>query len=223
MRVWPQRFFRRERGRAETRLVVLPELEGDRAEEALAGVADVRWDELTHAYGPAGDTPDQLTAITVGDDTTREAGWDALNGSILHQGTVYPATLPALRVLVGLAAWSGHPDRGLALVSVQHIAHTDDGAPDLVRDLRDTAEAHADAMVGDWAQAPEPVRRAQLLLLSALPAARARYPDLERTLPAEHGAAWAQLVAREWPEGDEAGDAIDALEGWAWGLLSEPG
>lgn len=183
----------------------------------------VRWDELTHAYGPAGDVPDQLAAITVGDHATREAGWDALNGSILHQGTVYPATLPALRVLVSLGSWPGHPDRGLALMFVQLVAHTDDGSPDLVRDLRATAEAHADTMVGDWAHAPEPVRRAQLHLLSALPAARARYSELERTLPVEHRAAWAQVVAHEWPEDDEAGDAIDALEGWAWAPLFEPG
>jgi hypothetical protein len=63
---------------------------------------EVDWDSLDHAYGPAGDAPGQLLAL-VGDDLearSRAAGY--LDAAMLHQGTVYSATAPFMKIVAGL-------------------------------------------------------------------------------------------------------------------------
>ncbi|MDR1852098.1 MAG: hypothetical protein LBR21_05530, partial [Propionibacteriaceae bacterium] len=56
---------------------------------------------LSHAYGPADDIPALLDDLA-GDDW--DMALDELWGSILHQGTIYPATLPAMRHIARIAA-----------------------------------------------------------------------------------------------------------------------
>lgn len=62
------------------------------------GLDAVRWHELTHAYGPADDTPALIAGLAHG-----HGAWNTdlgqLLSSVLHQGTCYPATAPALTVL----------------------------------------------------------------------------------------------------------------------------
>ena len=65
-------------------------------------VDEVDWARLFHAYGVASDTPGHLRGLTSADDAAFDAGLDHLYGAVLHQGTVYPATAPALRVVAGL-------------------------------------------------------------------------------------------------------------------------
>ncbi|OLR92353.1 hypothetical protein BJP25_19870 [Actinokineospora bangkokensis] len=79
---------------------------------AGSGWDEPDWGELEHAYGTAEDTPGLLAGL-------RGPGWsaaaDELWGSILHQGSVYPATLAAVPVLVRLAHDPGAPGRSAAL------------------------------------------------------------------------------------------------------------
>ena len=59
-------------------------------------------DSLDHAYGPAGDAPGQLLAL-VGDDLearSRAVGY--LDAAMLHQGSVYSATAPFVKIVAGL-------------------------------------------------------------------------------------------------------------------------
>lgn len=66
----------------------------------LDGLDAVQWATLNHAYGPATDVPDVLRRLATGDG-------EALNelfGNIWHQGTVYPATAPAVPFLFELLA-----------------------------------------------------------------------------------------------------------------------
>ncbi|MBC6469681.1 hypothetical protein [Actinomadura alba] len=60
------------------------------------------WSRLSHAYGPAIDTPGHLRRL-VGDD---EDGWSEaighLFGSVTHQSSIYPATAPVALVVAGL-------------------------------------------------------------------------------------------------------------------------
>lgn len=65
-------------------------------------VDEVDWARLFHAYGVASDTPGHLRGLVSADDAAFDAGLDHLYGAVLHQGTVYPATVPALRVVAGL-------------------------------------------------------------------------------------------------------------------------
>ena len=52
----------------------------------------VPWAELTHAYGPADDVPDQIRALASSDKERREKAMWSLYGNIFHQGTRYQAT-----------------------------------------------------------------------------------------------------------------------------------
>ncbi|MET7279508.1 hypothetical protein ABZS29_14830 [Kribbella sp. NPDC005582] len=78
----------------------LPDGPGDSV--ALTGIDSVSWGELTHAYGPASDVPELLRGLAANDDN-----WDELHtefvGSVLHQGSSYSSSAPALQVLAQLA------------------------------------------------------------------------------------------------------------------------
>ncbi|MGW4768368.1 hypothetical protein ACWEO2_10045 [Nocardia sp. NPDC004278] len=68
----------------------------------LQAIADVDWDELEHAYGPAADAPTHLQALLDGD---AEACVDAvgyLDAALLHQGSVYSATAPFVAIVAQL-------------------------------------------------------------------------------------------------------------------------
>lgn len=69
----------------------------------LAGLDDVAWDSLEHAYGAATDVPEALRALVSGDDDLAEEAMYELYGNIWHQGSVYPATIPAVPFLVAIA------------------------------------------------------------------------------------------------------------------------
>jgi hypothetical protein len=68
----------------------------------LERLAEVEWQRLGHAYGEATDVPGQLQAIASRDPEAAEKAVDALFGNILHQGTVYEATAPAVPFLLEL-------------------------------------------------------------------------------------------------------------------------
>jgi hypothetical protein len=65
-------------------------------------VQDVDWGRHFHAYGVADDTPDQLRKLTSESEALRAAAVDYLNAAVLHQGTIYPVTPAAVRVVAGL-------------------------------------------------------------------------------------------------------------------------
>jgi len=78
----------------------LPDGPGDSV--ALTGIDSVSWGELTHAYGPASDVPELIRGLAANDDN-----WDELHtefvGSVLHQGSSYSSSAPALEFLAQLA------------------------------------------------------------------------------------------------------------------------
>lgn len=68
-----------------------------------AGLDDVPWAALWHAYGPADDVPRQLRAMVAGDREGRYPPSAQLANHIVHQGTRSPAALPAVPFLVQMA------------------------------------------------------------------------------------------------------------------------
>ncbi|WP_329369805.1 hypothetical protein [Streptomyces sp. NBC_01483] len=64
-----------------------------------AELDDVQWSALTHAYGPAEDVPELIRALYQGDEETADEAIYELYGNIQHQGTVYPASAPAVPFL----------------------------------------------------------------------------------------------------------------------------
>ncbi|MER7842460.1 hypothetical protein ABTZ03_00740 [Kitasatospora sp. NPDC096077] len=71
--------------------------------EALADLDDHPWASVSHAYGPAEDLPELLRAFAGGGEDGEEAR-DELYSALLHQGTVYPASVAAVPFLVRIAA-----------------------------------------------------------------------------------------------------------------------
>src|SRR4051812_1318860 len=75
-------------------------------DDPLAGLDEIDWSQLSHAYGPATDVPDLLRALAASEES-HENDDDPiyeLYGNIYHQGTVYEATAHAVPFLVRLAS-----------------------------------------------------------------------------------------------------------------------
>lgn len=89
----------------------------------LAGVDDIRWQDLSHAYGAADDVPTLLHAVASGSVGADEA-ISELYGSICHQGSVYSATPYAVPFLARLAVAGIHTVALLGLLG--WIADSDD-------------------------------------------------------------------------------------------------
>lgn len=68
----------------------------------LAALEETDWTKLHHAYGRATDTPDHLRALLGENSEARKEALDHLWTAVIHQGTLYPATGPAARVIAGL-------------------------------------------------------------------------------------------------------------------------
>jgi hypothetical protein len=75
----------------------------------LGDLDAVDWLSLSHAYGPAKTTADELRALTSEDEGTRSEAFGALTASICHQGSVYPATGAAVPFLVEIATMESVP------------------------------------------------------------------------------------------------------------------
>ncbi|MFD7560028.1 hypothetical protein ACFV9E_36665 [Streptomyces sp. NPDC059835] len=68
-----------------------------------AELDDVPWHTLTHAYGSAEDVPELIRALYQDDEETVDEAIHELYGNIHHQGTVYPASAPAVPFLAHAA------------------------------------------------------------------------------------------------------------------------
>ncbi|WP_354644607.1 hypothetical protein [Kitasatospora camelliae] len=71
--------------------------------DALAGLDAHPWARVSHAYGPAEDLPDLLRALAEDGENIEET-ISELYSCILHQGTVYAASVDAVPYLARIAA-----------------------------------------------------------------------------------------------------------------------
>jgi hypothetical protein len=69
------------------------------ADELLADLGATPWTAMDHAHGRAIDTPRHLRLLLADDERLRDDSLDLLAESLLHQGSLYPATAPAIRVI----------------------------------------------------------------------------------------------------------------------------
>jgi len=79
--------------------------------EPLAGLDDVDWAGLDHAYGSAEDVPGLLRALRSPDEEERDAALGELFTNIYHQGSRYGASAAAAPFLLALASDPGTPGR----------------------------------------------------------------------------------------------------------------
>jgi len=76
----------------------------------LAGLDEIPWTRLEHAYGRAGDTPRLLRQVGGDDKEARGKAFEELWSSLCHQGTVYEATASAVPFLAALARKAPMPE-----------------------------------------------------------------------------------------------------------------
>lgn len=88
----------------------------------LEGLDVVDWADLTHAYGRAGDVPDQIRGLRSPDSDVRSKALNSLYGNVFHQGTRYEASAHAVPFLLELLADPGTPDRAAVLGLLTHLA-----------------------------------------------------------------------------------------------------
>ena len=72
--------------------------------EVFAGLDQRPWAEWSHAYGSAADTPVSLRALAAADEGVAEQAEQDLWSSLVHQGSVYEATVHAVPFLARLVA-----------------------------------------------------------------------------------------------------------------------
>ncbi|MEU9446109.1 hypothetical protein AB0D42_35660 [Streptomyces sp. NPDC048304] len=102
--------------------------------DALAGLDARPWASVSHAYGPAEDLPDLLRALAEGGGDAEEV-ISELYSCILHQGTVYSASVDAVPYLARIAA-AARPGTTEVLCLLGGLAESDDEweiAPGAVR------------------------------------------------------------------------------------------
>ena len=211
---------------------------GDAARRrALAGLEEVPWATLDHAYGSAANVPGVLTELAGAEgDAARQIVEGFGYGSLCHQGSVYSATLAAAPFLVRRLCERGLPPVPLlgALVAeaADAIAHFVEDAdwmarPDPQRDdvtWGTGAEPHVRAAIvglvpamADALPRVKPVARIAIaVVLAALPEAKAvSVPALTAAASAK-GDAYVRLAMtlalRALGEGDAASlaEIVDA-------------
>ncbi|MEU1226095.1 HEAT repeat domain-containing protein [Streptomyces sp. NPDC005828] len=91
-------------------------------ESLLAGVDDVDWVGLHHAYGSAEDVPDQLRSVCGDDEAAREAAFGSLFSNIFHQGTRYSASPRAVPFLARIAVAGPRRARAGTLMLLKCLA-----------------------------------------------------------------------------------------------------
>ena len=77
----------------------------------FAGLDDIDWESLRHAYGSAEDAPGWVRGLVDSDPVVREESLDAMYGAVHHQGDVYDSTVAAVPYLVEALTVPGLPGR----------------------------------------------------------------------------------------------------------------
>ncbi|AKF02988.1 DUF7003 family protein [Sandaracinus amylolyticus] len=88
----------------------------------------IDWAALEHAYGRADDVPQLLLDLRSDDPVTRERARYWLGGTIVHQGTLYSATAPAVPFVARLARDRSTPDRAWIVTYLPRLAVSDPDA-----------------------------------------------------------------------------------------------
>lgn len=142
----------------------------------FAGLDDIDWESLSHAYGSAGDVPGWVRGLVDSDPAVREESLDAMYGAVHHQGDIYESTVATVPYLIEALTVPGLPGRaGIAelLASIAHLGEWPDEATldeDRAEMFRQNKRANAIAV----AAAPALVRLAD----DADPVVRAAVPKL---------------------------------------------
>lgn len=108
------------RSRSQKREDALRTLPPER-QAILAGIDEISWHDLKHAYGPADDVPDQLRLLLCDDPSMQEDAWESLSSNIWHQGDVYEASAFTIPFFLRMLAFDGPPEKTSILESLLYL------------------------------------------------------------------------------------------------------
>lgn len=126
-----------------------------------AGPKAPDWAALTHAYGPAIDTPEHLSHLRSDDAVVRKRAWWDLIGSAHHQGGLYSVTPWIVGPLIDLAVDPGYADR------LEATAHATLIVEGLVYHLDNPLEHPGQISDADTSDGPEEVIRIECRRMAA--------------------------------------------------------
>jgi hypothetical protein len=179
---------------------VLADVPAPPAEPArLDGLDAVPWATLEHAFGSAADVPGLLADVAADPSRWPEISDELLGDKVLHQGTCYSATAPALGFLAALYPALNPPDRAELLGTLLFAASQWTGS--VLGDADRAAAEHRPPEASPWTAE---VRDA---VLGAVPALLARW-DAEPPAIRYRLAALAALCV---PAGRQFAASIDEL------------
>ncbi|MEV8504947.1 hypothetical protein AB0368_08965 [Actinoplanes sp. NPDC051475] len=110
----------------------------------VAGLHDIDWARMRHAYGPADAVPDAIRGMVAKKKRRRAWAWDYMFGAVHHQGDVYECTVAAIPFLVEAAMRPGRRGRVSVLKLLASIGSAD---IDDLRALDDAPGGSHDAAV----------------------------------------------------------------------------
>ena len=178
----------------------------------LAGIEDVGWASMNHAYGDASDVPDLLRGLASPDPAERDEALDGMYGAVHHQGDVYDSTLACVPFLFGLLADDSVRDRGAIVGLLRSIAGEEEPDPDEIGGMCDDEEEDA-AWVANFVDAAALIRARADVFLDHLanPDAelRAAAPGALAHLHTDHARVFAAVRTRLPVERD--GEAVRSL------------
>ncbi|KAJ3542216.1 hypothetical protein NM208_g4215 [Fusarium decemcellulare] len=90
--------------------------------DLLAGIDDIDWAKLEHAYGSADDVPEIIRRLRSNDENELDNVYFALCSNILHQGSRYEATAYAVPFLYALLDAKDTPSRDRLLQYMINVA-----------------------------------------------------------------------------------------------------
>ncbi|MEU5138148.1 HEAT repeat domain-containing protein [Streptomyces californicus] len=88
----------------------------------LAGLDDIDWAKLHHAYGSAHDFPGQLRLVCCDDEDLRKSAWLHLFNTIFHQGSRYTSSAAAVPFFARIARSGPEHARPTALHMLTRLA-----------------------------------------------------------------------------------------------------
>src|SRR5262249_40393709 len=79
--------------------------------DLFAGLDEIDWAGMRHAYGPATEVPVLLRGLVDPDPAMRERALDSMYGGVHHQGDIYPCTIATIPFLLRIAERPDMPGR----------------------------------------------------------------------------------------------------------------
>ncbi|MFG2648829.1 HEAT repeat domain-containing protein [Streptomyces sp. NPDC048436] len=114
---------------------------GSGAAGMFAGIDDIDWASMNHAYGDASDVPDLLRGLASADPAEREVALDGMYGAVHHQGDVYDSTVACVPYLFDLLDHASVEDKGSIVDLLRSVAGAQEPDPEEIGGLfEDEAE-----------------------------------------------------------------------------------